>query len=211
MIQFLIRVDICNVGTMKITITEESRTELNRLNFDILSSIHRILKYIPNKDAIGISHILIVDLPSSKNNNRSEAKASYIPKDRAKLAHIEIYLKNLFSHIKSSESFELMLPIQEFGLAQAVFHEIGHHVRASRTHGIKRKRSEKFAFAYADEREIDYIIDCAEAINSCFENLENMAGEKDLNIDVINNMRTGWRRSHENAIAQKEIGRSIES
>jgi hypothetical protein len=185
---------------LKIIITEEGKFELDRLKFDIKSSIDNIMKYIPDKDVVGVSHIIISEVPPKKKNIGNKARASYTQKHKMHPARIEIYLKNLFAHIKNAESFGMMLPIQESWLAQVIYHEIGHHVRLTRTHRIKKKESEKFADSYSDNIYSMYILDNAEAISSCFNYLESVAEEKGLNLDTVNNMRAGWMRSYEEVI-----------
>lgn len=181
---------------MKIKITEESQIELDLLNFDIVKSINKLTKSLSIGDLKGISQILVTDLPSNKN----KAKASYIKKYKSNPANIEIYLINLFSHIKNKESFNLMIPIQEIALAQAFYHEVGHHVREIRTHNISRRHSEKFAVTYSITVLNKYILENESSINSCFDNLEKIAHNKGLSLEIIKNMREGWKNMYQKAL-----------
>ncbi|MCG8685441.1 MAG: hypothetical protein MI892_11235 [Desulfobacterales bacterium] len=184
---------------MKIHITEEAELELKRLGFDVANAIQKTLKYVPSKDIAKIDKILIADISTSSN-----VAALYVPKHKEYPARIELYLKRLFSHIKHEESFKLMLAIQEVGLAQAIFHEIGHHVRRTLSHGIKKAKSEKYANLYATNALDRYILDNAQLINSCYDSLIENAAEKNLDINVINNMRSGWMRHYEKAVKRSK-------
>ncbi len=183
-----------NVEMMKIHITEKGKLELKRLDFDIFNSIQKILKYIPKKHITRIDQIFITDIAIN-----TKAGALYVPTYKKEPARIELYLKRLFSHIKHENSFRLMLAIQEIGLAHALYHEIGHHVRATHSHGIKKTKSEKYANSYANKALDRYILNNAQSINSCYDNLVKVADEQNLDFNVINDMRTGWIRHYENA------------
>ncbi len=185
----------CEARKMKIHITEKGKFELKRLGFDISNSIQKILKYIPNRDISSVGKILITDI-----SNTTKAAALYVPKYKENPARIELYLKRLFSHIKHDKNFGLMLAIQEIGLAHAIFHETGHHVRIIRSHGIKKKRSEKHASLYANNALDRYVLDNAQSINTCYDNLERVAKKQDLDIDIINDMRIRWMRHYEKAV-----------
>lgn len=178
---------------LNIKITAGGRTELERLDFDIEKSIQGIIEYVPKVDFKGISYILVTDLPLVKKGKRKSAQASYKKKHGINPAYIEVYLKNLFSHIRSVESFKLMAPIQEHGLAWALFHEIGHHVRVSKSHGVKTKKSEAFADNYADMIMQKFILKTSNSVKDCFTHLESVAEEKGLTMDTIKNMKRGWK------------------
>lgn len=184
--------------------TAKGRAELERLDFDIEKSIRNIIEFVPKVDSKGISIILITDLPLIKKGKRNNSKASYRKKHGINPAYIEVYLKNLFSHIRSVESFRLMLPIQEHGLAWTLFHEIGHHIRISKSHGVKSRRSEAFADNYADKIMRKFILKTSNSVEDCFRHLESVAEEKGLTIDTIENMKKGWRINLEKA--KEELG-----
>lgn len=185
---------------MKVIISENGRSEIDRLQFDIENSIDIILTYIPKGDILGLAHILVTDLPLRKKGYSQEALGAYFKREGNRASHIELYARNLFGHLKSAESVRQMLPIQELGLAQTIYHEIGHHVREIRTHGMKRKRSENFAELYTRNILSHYILDNSKLINSCFEYLKSIASDKGLSLDVIRNMERGWERSYKEAL-----------
>lgn len=179
---------------MKVIITEQGNVELERLKFNIDQSINNLFYHVPKEDIVGISHLLITNTPYKVNGRNMLAQAAYFRKNNDKPAYIEIYLKNLYSHIKSAESFSSMLPIQEYGLAVTIFHEIGHHVRENRTHNIRRGKSEKYASQYAIKREKEYIEKNQSVINVCLENLEVMAQKGQLSDKIIKQLKDGWQR-----------------
>jgi len=186
--------DFCGYK-MKKVITDSGRQELERLDFDIDSSIDKILKYVPISDTKGISKIIITDLPKKENSsNNNKTLAAYMRKYNNEFARIEVYLKNLYAHIQSNESFNLMLPIQEFGLANALFHEFGHHFRIIKSHGIPKGKSEKFATQYSEKLQKSYVLDNAKVIDDCFDDLENIAKNGRMSIDIVQNMRRGWEQ-----------------
>lgn len=150
------------------------------------------MKYIPKNDLNGISSIFITDLPSRKSCSNSRVLAAYYAKHDNEFAHIEVYLKNIFSHINSSESFNRMLPIQEFGLAKVIYHEVGHHIKSIRSHGIKKKIGEAFADVYSNKILLSYVIDNMSLINKCFDNMEKVALDQRLSHEIIKNMRLHW-------------------
>lgn len=160
---------------LRSAISEEGRLELDRLNFDVETSINNILVIPSATDLKALGFIKIHDLPINTKNLNIKAVAGYYKKEGNRQAYIEIYLKNLYAHVKSAESFHLMLPIQEFGLAQAIFHELGHHVRIVRSHGISKHKSEMFADKYAKRLMTKYILNSADKISLCFETLDSLA------------------------------------
>ena len=185
---------------IKVLITEKGRVELSFLNFDIEKMIDHIMKKIPISDLKGISHIYVTDLPKKNGGKSKPTTGAYFQKFKATPAYIEIYLKNLFSHINNPESMNLMLPIQSQGLAHTIFHEVGHHVQHTKSHGIKKNKRESFAESYAKKLQNEYIIDNAAAINACFDNLDKSADEKGFSKEIIENMRDGWEKQFQTAI-----------
>ncbi len=125
---------------------------------------------------------------------------AYFQKENHTSAYVEIYLSKMFSHLKNPESLKLMIPIQNVGLAQTVFHEVGHHIEKIRSHGIKKNKSEKFAEKYGTDLLSKYLISNADSINSCFRNLEKVAEEKGLSLDIIKKIKNCWEKpqSYEN-------------
>jgi hypothetical protein len=189
---------------LKVVITERGQAELSFLNFDVEKMIEQIIKKIPKGDLKGISHIYVTDLPKKNDSRSKRTNGAYFQKLEATPAYIEIYLKNLFKHIHNPESMNLMLPIQSQGLANTIFHEVGHHVKHIRSHGIKKSRNESFAGSYAKPLLNGYIRDNAAAINACFDNLDKVADEKGLSKEIINNMRDGWEKQYQTAVKMSE-------
>ena len=187
---------------LKVVITEKGQAELFFLNFDVEKMIGQIMKKIPFSDLKGISHIYVTDLPKNDSKPKTTTGA-YFQKFKGKPAYIEIYLKNLFKHINNPESMNLMLPIQSQGLAHTIFHEVGHHVKHTKSHGIKKSKNESFAESYAMKLLRTYILDCADDINNCFDNLERVADEKGLSREKVKKMRACWDKHYQAAINQK--------
>jgi len=185
---------------VRIDITEHGQAELSRLGFHIRDSIARILECVPSEDTIGIGRIIITDVPVAKGISPG-AQAAYNPGGGKDAPSIGIYLKNLFHHIRSAHSFRNMIPIQEFGLANAIFHEIGHHVRNTLTHGIRLCKDEAFANSYAERMLDRYILYNTGRIDDCFGTLEALARKGELSPEVVTGMKEGWeiRRSRANA------------
>ena len=189
---------------MKIVVTGNGNTELTRLGADIEPIVDQILGKVPIYDLNGISHIYITDLPDRQNSKHKNSWGAYFQKDSDRPAYIEIYLKNLFRHIKTSESLQLMLPIQSIGLAQTIFHEIGHHIEHTRSHGIKKPKKESFADSYCIKLLNSYIICFADQINNCFDELEKIAEDQGLSIEILQRMWSGWVKQYQTAVKMSE-------
>jgi len=192
----------------KVVITEKGQAELTFLNFDVEKAIFQILKKLSLGDIVGIGHIYVTDLPTKIVSNSTDTSGAYFKKFNDRPAYIEIYLKNLFRHIKGTESMNLMLPIQSQGLAHVIFHEVGHHVKHTKSHGINKSKSESFAETYAKQHFNRYIIDNTAEINACFDNLDKIADERGLSKDIINNMRDGWEKQYQAAVRMSELIKS---
>lgn len=197
MILFLTQAVVYREVYLNIIITEEARMKLDVLGFDITNSIYGILEYISKHDYKGISHILVTDSPVNRKNKNIQS--SYIKKQGMNSAYIELYLENIFAHIHSIEIFKYMLPIQEFGIALSIFHEIGHHVRVTLAHNVKNKDSEKFAEEYSKKKMKIFTLKTAKKVEDCFKQLERIANEKKMSLDIIKKMKDGWRDSLEQA------------
>ena len=185
---------------LQIKITEAGQKELQKVDFDIEGALDRIIEFIPKLDLVGLGYIYITDKPINWKKRLNEAFGSYFQKHNNAAAYIEIYIEKLFSHIKSVDSFKLMIPIQNIGLAQTLFHEVGHHVEKTRSHGIKKNKREKFADNYMDKLLLKHLNANAESIEACFKNLEEVADEKGLSKDIIKNMKNGWKKQHQGLI-----------
>jgi len=178
----------------KIEISETGKKESERLNFDVEKFLIRIIKYIPKTDLIGLERIYITDKPGQWEKHLDKAAGAYFQKQKGTSAYIEIYLSRLFNHVKGAESMNLIIPLQNVGLAQTIFHEVGHHIEKTKSHGIKKNKSEKFAYNYANDLLSKYLIANADSINSCFKNLKKIAGEKGLSLQIIERMKEGWEK-----------------
>lgn len=187
---------------IKTLTTESGRLELIRLNLDIESVITGILEYVPKADIVGLDHVLVSDLPGKWKKYRAEAMGAYFEKKADAPAHVELYLKVMFSHIQRAESLHQMLPIQFVGIAQTLYHEIGHHVERTRTHGIDRSKREKYAESYSKRLLDRYILDNVGPIDACFDHLESIAEERGLSQEALMQMRNGWKKQYEAALAR---------
>ncbi len=92
-----------------------------------------------------------------------------------------------------------MRPIWEIGLAQTLFHEIGHHVREIRTHGIKASENEGFAERYALKSLDKYYLENERSINDFFTKLEQVVSNGGGDPKIVKSMREGWDRDLEAA------------
>lgn len=178
---------------LSIRITETGQKEIERLKIDIEKSLNKILGYIPKMDLIGLKYIWVTDKPGEWKEHLANAMGSYSKKTKKAPAFIELYLSRLFGHIKSAESAQLMVPFWNIGLAQTVFHEVGHHVEIIRSHGINKKTRETFAINYEQDFLSKYLSDNTESINSCFRNLEKIAEEKGLSQDILKKIKDEWK------------------
>ncbi len=187
---------------VRITLSEEGKREETRLQFHVEDTFLNILSYVPKADLIGIDHIYVTNLPEQYKKLSQNASGAYFQKHRNRPAYIEIYLKNLFSHIKGPESLSLMLPIQCVEIAQTLFHEVGHHLEHTRSHGVRKPGKERFADTYAKKLVNTYTIKNADTINSCFDNLESIAETKGLSTETIQQMRAGWDQHYDKALGR---------
>jgi hypothetical protein len=188
---------------LRIELTETGEQEARRLGYDIIAAIRRILEHVPRGDLVGLQKIIINGTPSGREVSKN-SMAAYFPLAGRQMAFIEIYMQNLFRHVAGSHSFAEMVSIQEFGLAMALFHEIGHHVRWSRAHGVKKKDSEEFAKAHAQVLINKYARKNAASIDRCFDVLTALAGSKKADPAIVDSMRRWWRRAHERALRDSD-------
>ena len=184
----------------KIVVTQNGKTELARIGADILPIINQILGKVPIYDLNGISHIYITDLPTKRNNKHKNSWGAYFQKYGDRQAYIEIYVKNLFGHIKNPDSLQLMIPIQSVGIAQTIYHEVGHHVEHTRSHGIKKHKKESFADSYCNKLLNTYIVCFADQIDNCFDELEKIAEHRGLSIEILQRMKSGWEKQYQSAL-----------
>jgi hypothetical protein len=162
-----------------------------------------MLGFVPITDIIGQLQIIVTSQPSSDLSG--QAMATYTRRWERNPARIEIYITNLFKHIKDAERFELMRPIQEYGLASALYHEIGHHVGATKTHGVGARKSETHAERYAKTIMNRYILANAQIIEDCFKLLGDIANVRNISLEVINAMKAGWTSRYEKASTSDKV------
>lgn len=169
---------------------------------DLRPSIEKILQFVPGADLVGLSQLIVTDLPVGRIKNR-KIRGSYFPKHEKIPAYIEIYLKYIYAHLKSSGNFEMLKPFQEIGLARVVFHEIGHHVKEIRSHGIKGSENERYAENYALEMMDRYNLENEQSISDCFDRLEQMVVEGGGDKETVK--RAGWERDLEDSKKRKNL------
>jgi hypothetical protein len=188
---------------MKVIISEKSKYELDSLSFDIERAISKIISYVPKIDLIGIDHIYITDSPEKWKKCHDTARGAYYASEKNQPAYIELYLKNMFRHVKNPKSFkDYMLPYQYVGIAYTIFHEIGHHIETVRTHGIKKKRQEQFSNTYMNNLINKYLLDNADSINSCLDYLDQQAEKENLSKEILKKMREGWEKQYQEAVSK---------
>ncbi|MBP7526708.1 MAG: hypothetical protein KA801_02205 [Syntrophorhabdaceae bacterium] len=183
---------------MRIEIVDSIELKVKKLDFNLADSIEKILQYVPKEHMFRLSCILVADLPVHKSIPVG-SQGAYFGERNKKGAHIELYFENIFPNSEDPDKFREMLVILQLSLATTIFHEIGHHVQSIRTHGVAQKRSEEYADHYRDSLWNKFLCDNAQAINDCFQHLEDIALSKGLRLDVINRMRSGWTRDWEKA------------
>ncbi|MBP7530118.1 MAG: hypothetical protein KA801_19515 [Syntrophorhabdaceae bacterium] len=177
--------------------------KVKKLDFNLADSIEKILQCVPKEDVFRLSYILVTNLPVHKSIPVG-SQGAYFGERNKKGAHIELYFENIFPNSEAPDKFRDMSVILRLSLARTIFHEIGHHVQSIRTHGITQKKSEEYADHYRDSLLNKFLCDNAQAVNDCFQHLEDIALSKGLHLDVINRMRSGWTRDWEKARASLE-------
>ena len=93
-----------------------------------------------------------------------------------------------------------MLPVLEYGLAHTLFHEFGHHIEHTRSHGIKKKKKENYADSYAKKLINKYAVDKASSVDKCFKDLEKIFKSKGLSLDILSEMRNEWNLEFREAL-----------
>ena len=181
---------------MRIKIVDSIELKVKKLNFNLVDSIENILQYVPKEDMFRLSCILVADLPVHKGIPGA-SQGAYFGERNKKGAHIELYFENIFPSSEDSDKFREMFVILQLSLSRTIFHEIGHHVQSIRTHGVTQKRSEEYADHYSDSLWNKFLCNNAQAVNDCFQHLEDIALSKGLRLDVIDKMRSGWIRDLE--------------
>ncbi len=174
---------------MKIIVTDKGEEELTRLGFDIHSSIKKILNPVPGKDLLQLSHISITDVPSQKDSRRTGALGVYKRKWKNYQACIEISLKNIFPG-SNKNTFNKLLLLKELGLARVLYHEIGHHVEKTLSHGIKKTQREKFAEDYMTKLFKLFLLENKATLKEFFNVLKDNHEKIGLTLEELNEMKT---------------------
>ena len=185
---------------LNIKISDSGQKVIEKLGIDIEESLYRIVENIPKMDLIGLNCISVTDKPGEWKEHLINASGTYFEKTKTAPAYIELYLSRLFAHINKTESSKLMIPFQDICLAQTVFHEIGHHVEKTRSHGINKKKRETFAKNYEHKLLSRYLTSNAASINTCFKNLDAIDEEKGLSREILSKMKDGWESHIKNMV-----------
>lgn len=135
---------------MNIAFSEDGKKFVNDLDINIMDDIREILEYVPSKDITGLEKVYFIKNPPKKLTSSVNTVATYHQFYNNKKAHIEIYLSNVITYSDNLKVVNLLYPIFKYNLAQAIFHEIGHHIEKTRAHGIKKTSSENYAITYSN-------------------------------------------------------------
>ncbi len=187
----------------KVIISEIGLDELKKLNFDIKDEINKIIEFVPREDLIGLSHIYITNLPEKWKNHLANAGGSYHQKHNNNAAFIELYLKRLLGDIKSSKQVNMTLPILSVIIAQTIFHEVGHHIERTRSHGVKKRGKESVADQYSKKYLNNYILENTDSINKCFDGLKKGADSIGLSPDRYRDIKANWDKMYMTATTTK--------
>ena len=188
---------------MKIFISNEGEKELQRLKINIHEAIEKLLAHVPDRDLIQLSHILVTDFPEKKLTRLQGARGAYYRKWNKQPARIEIYLKNIFGDTNPN-FIKYFFPMAEFELAQVLFHEIGHHVEKTRSHGINKTNNEFHADQYAGKLLPSLVLENGDSIRNCFQFLESNRERLKLDKDALLTMKTKWEKEYQRVLGQKE-------
>ena len=117
-----------------------------RCYFDYVKYCGMILSLIPKEDIIGISEIRFVN-EFSIDFAKMDQIAYYQGGENGKKAVIEINIKNI-KKIIPEHILGIHAEIAALLLSEIIGHEVGHHVRKFKRHGLPKKKSEFFAEKY---------------------------------------------------------------
>ena len=127
------------------------------------------------------------------------AVGSYCRKAKNRPAFIALYTKNFSLLRRNRQRLSQMIPVLEFVLADTLFHEFGHHIQHTRSHGIKKKRGEQYAESYRSRLISTYVLATADDVNKCFDDVERTTESNSLALDRIRKFRQGWNKEYEKA------------
>ncbi len=184
---------------MRIVISDDAKAELDRLNLDLETMIQNLLNYVPSLDRIGVSHIYVTPEPEDSKDQQKRPLGVYYRKRENRSAFIGLYTKNFSILRQNRETVSQAIPILDLGLAATLFHEFGHHVQHTRSHGIKKRGEEQYAESYRGPLMSSYALARAEDLNKCFDELERTTESNSLVLDWIRKIRQGWNKEYEKA------------
>jgi hypothetical protein len=117
-----------------------------KIPFDVGGYIRKLLRHVPPEHLLGLEEILIVDEVAHRQLRRTGASGLYHPRQDANPARIELGLSTVYHDMPR---ILLFVPfIKKFLLANALYHEIGHHYEHI-THQQPKERKEDFASKYS--------------------------------------------------------------
>jgi len=128
---------------MSVRVQNYCRTSFS---FKIERLLQNLLRVVPQEHLIGLDSIILVGQVTSKKSREQKAGGLYWQKWRQRPATIEIALDEIYRGVPK---IVLHLPfIPKFILANALYHEIGHHYQQRFTHAAKNVGREEFAEKY---------------------------------------------------------------
>ena len=166
--------------------------------------VQNVLASIPSEDVAGIASIYVTAAPETHRQHQRGAPGAYYPKHSQRPAYIAVYLKNLFGPVSNSPLAGHLLPILEWGLAQTIFHEIGHHQQHIRSHGVTKRTQEGYADAYAKERMRNYLRENTDRIHGCFERIQTLAKSREVSLAAIEKIQAEWEAEYRKLIVSEK-------
>jgi hypothetical protein len=188
---------------VEIFISEGGEKELQRLELNIHEVVAKLVGHVPDRDLIHLSHILVTDIPEKKWTRLKGALGAYCKKWSKQPARIEIYLKNIFGNANLFY-IKHCFALAECKLAHVLYHEIGHHVEKTRSHGITKKTKELHADKYASKLLPLLILENADSIRKCLQFLETNRDQFKINEDEIHKMKADWENAYQKVLKSQE-------
>jgi len=171
---------------LNIVFSEKANEFLKILDLNILEDISEMIQYIPKNDIVGIDKVYFRDTPLLASNVSQNTIASYHQSYNNKQALVEIYLARIITFTNNSKLVSLLYPIIKYQIAQAIFHEIGHHIEKTKSHGIKKHKSENFAISYSNNLLNLYVSNILESLKLCFTKLNELAEKNEQLSKILN-------------------------
>ena len=124
---------------MDIRIDDQLQSSIR--GFNIQKAVTKLLRIVPKEHLMGIDKIVIAG-----QMKKREVSGTYRKGGGSEATVIEISFKSVY---KKMPKFLFRFPfIPKFMLADALYHEIGHHFERNLSHGIKKREREKYADDY---------------------------------------------------------------